>query len=228
MTYTPAEIARVAAGAGFTGDGLVTAVAVAMAESSGNPTAHLLTSREDSRGLWQINVRAHPSYDANRLYDPAYNAAAAYDISGGGTSWRAWSTYTNGAYRAYLPEARTAANASSTAIVPAGHLAATVGLPDPGTVVSTVAAGATLGPLGALAAGLSGLDPTNIADRAVSKIAEVLGPVVLHIGLEIIFTVAAFGIISMGVHRLTGTSPVQVFNKTAQVAGTGAAAAAVL
>lgn len=91
----------------------ITAAAVAMAESGGNPAAvndtrgrtdlPAGTSAEWSLGLWQVNVLAHPDFDAAKLTDPAYNASAALQISNGGTDWKAWSVYTSGAYRAFMP-----------------------------------------------------------------------------------------------------------------------------
>lgn len=68
------------------------AAAVARRESGGNPRAHALTSREDSRGLWQINVRAHPTWRLRDLYDPRTNAQAAIAISSNGASWGPWTT----------------------------------------------------------------------------------------------------------------------------------------
>lgn len=67
--------------------------AIALAESGGNTDAHALTSREDSRGLWQINARAHPEFAGQNLYDARTNARAAkvvYDKQGLG----AWSVFT--------------------------------------------------------------------------------------------------------------------------------------
>jgi len=56
---------------------------IAMNESGLNPKAHALTSREDSRGLFQINVNAHPQFKNNSLYNPTVNAkiAAAYFLA---------------------------------------------------------------------------------------------------------------------------------------------------
>jgi len=75
------------------------AAAIAMAESGGVPGARVRSSREDSVGLWQINLLAHPSYDAEQMKDPEQNALAALDISRGGTDWRPWSAFKNGAYK---------------------------------------------------------------------------------------------------------------------------------
>ena len=76
--------------------------AIAMAESSGNPQAvdHDSNGSTDY-GLWQINS-VH-DYDPNKLLNsPLYNAQAAvavYNSQGLG----AWTTYTNGAYKQFLP-----------------------------------------------------------------------------------------------------------------------------
>jgi hypothetical protein len=45
----------------------------------------------------------------DELFDPDENAKAAWAISGHGKSFQPWSTYTDGAYRKYLDEARKAA-----------------------------------------------------------------------------------------------------------------------
>lgn len=101
-----AEIARakVAAQAayqvGLRGGALQRAVAIAGAESVWNPNAHCLNCvpgvREDSRGLWQINVDAHPQYADENLYDPVTNARAMLAVSSGGKDWTPWSTYPAG------------------------------------------------------------------------------------------------------------------------------------
>lgn len=142
---TPVEVARVAAAAGWRGNALVVAVAVALAESGGNPNAHALTSREDSRGLWQINIRAHPEYASAQLYDPKVNAQAAHTIwvkSG----WGPWSTHNSGAYLLHMPTAEAA-----VALVRPGDAA--VAAADPANVGGQVAAAAA-GPVDVLAAAL--------------------------------------------------------------------------
>jgi hypothetical protein len=107
-----AQIASYARSAGLDGCrvGLATWVAIALAESGGNRYAHA-TVGEDSRGLWQINMRAHGGWVGSRdLYDPATNAWAATQVCrGSGPS--AWTTYTTGAYRTYLSRGYAAAGA---------------------------------------------------------------------------------------------------------------------
>jgi hypothetical protein len=47
---------------------------IVMFESRGNPLSHALTSKEDSRGLFQVNIKAHPNANSSKLFDPEYNA----------------------------------------------------------------------------------------------------------------------------------------------------------
>jgi len=117
-TLSAEAIAGYGYAAGWRGEALVIATAIALAESSGRTDAvgdvNLTVSGEKSVGLWQINYR--PARDAlggprdpNRNLDPATNARNAYGISSGGTKWSPWSTYTNGAYRKHLDAARAGA-----------------------------------------------------------------------------------------------------------------------
>jgi hypothetical protein len=109
-----ADLVNLARGAGCSGSAAQTAAAIAMAESSGNPSAHNPTPPDDSYGLWQINMlgklgparRAAFGLATNAaLYDPATNARAMVSISGGCSNWRPWTTYTSGAYRQFLQAA---------------------------------------------------------------------------------------------------------------------------
>ena len=69
----------------------VTAASIAMAESGGNQFA---TGTVGERGYWQIN----PVNGSLSTYDPYGNARAAVIMSGDGTNWSPWTTYTSGAY----------------------------------------------------------------------------------------------------------------------------------
>lgn len=116
---SPAELAALLDQAGFDRDELVTGVAIALAESGGDPGGHRVVTRdqvdsvpgqtgpEDSRGLWQINVDAHPWGRSIDLYNPTVNARAArrvYQEAGG--SWRPWSTFKLSDHRDHLDDAR--------------------------------------------------------------------------------------------------------------------------
>lgn len=81
------------------------------------------TDGENSCGFWQINLRAHPTYSAPSIFDKLTNAKAAVAISRGGLDFTPWTTYTNGAYRAYLqagtpPPAGTSSPPSGPAATP--------------------------------------------------------------------------------------------------------------
>lgn len=105
---TITTIANVARNAGFAGQDLITAVAIAMAESGGNPNAHgdtSLGSGTGSFGLWQIYADAHPEYgpDFTVLFDPQTNANAAFAIyQAAGNTFRPWTTYNTGKFMTYL------------------------------------------------------------------------------------------------------------------------------
>jgi len=131
-TLSASQIAGYAQGAGFSGNSLTTAVAVALAESSGNTQARKLTTLEDSRGLWQINTYAHADWASKDLYDPAVNAAAAWEVSGHGSNFGPWSMFTNGTYQTFMADALRAAGNPSTggAIVPASNSAVAISAAD--------------------------------------------------------------------------------------------------
>jgi hypothetical protein len=114
---SPAQIAQYAAAAGFTGEDLVIAVAVALAESGGRVDADNTGLNRDGStdyGLWQINsVHRASGFDPSRAFDPSYNAAWAQTVfSNAGASWTPWTTYKSGAYRQHLDVAREATGIS--------------------------------------------------------------------------------------------------------------------
>jgi CBS domain-containing protein len=98
--------------AGFRGNALEIAYAVALAESSGKASAHNdnEATGDDSYGLFQINMLGAMGPERRKLYDlkknddlfhPPTNARVAFEISEGGTNWEPWSTYVSGAYKKY-------------------------------------------------------------------------------------------------------------------------------
>jgi hypothetical protein len=100
------DLQTLASNAGFSGDDANTAAAIALAESGGNPSAigDVDITPGGSIGLWQINLKAHPEYNATQLKDPATNAAAAFSIyQAAGNAFTPWSTFNSGAYEAHLP-----------------------------------------------------------------------------------------------------------------------------
>lgn len=67
-----------------------TAAEIAMAESGGQQYATGVAGEE---GYWQINP-----VNGDATYNPIGNAKAAIYLSGNGTDWSAWTTYTQGLY----------------------------------------------------------------------------------------------------------------------------------
>lgn len=100
---TTEELFQLAYEAGFRGDNLRMAVAIALAESGGNPGAYNpelaagTTPGAGSRGLWQIYGTAHPQYNSSIAFDPHTNARGAYEIfQQAGGKFTPWSTFNNG------------------------------------------------------------------------------------------------------------------------------------
>jgi len=114
------QIADVARQAGIPEDKIPTMVAIAMAESGGNSEAHNPKYPDNSFGLWQINMLDEPGYQLGaerrqkyglssneELKDPLTNAKAAFDILNS-QGLGAWSVYTSGKYKDFLPDAQAA------------------------------------------------------------------------------------------------------------------------
>jgi len=121
---TPDQIGSVARLAGFGGQNLVTAIAVALAESGGYPLATNYNpgSHSTDLGLWQINDYYNKAAlalgdwrlprDNARMAMHAYRGRAQWDQGPGG-GWRDWSAYLNGRYRQFLDEAQAGASGLS-------------------------------------------------------------------------------------------------------------------
>jgi hypothetical protein len=109
------DIASYAASAGFRNFDLTVAVAIALAESGGDPRAVCVdTNGSRDEGLWQINtVHGYPS---SCTFEPGCSAAVAYRLYlGRGRAFGDWVTYSSDRFLMYLPRAtRAAAAVSST------------------------------------------------------------------------------------------------------------------
>lgn len=114
-TLNAVHVAQVAAAAGFTGQDLTIAVAVAYAESSHRP--HLTNQNTDKHrsvdyGLWQINAYWHP--DEMKMGDwgsPWTNARMAHSIwsqPGKHGRWNSWVTYKRGLHTKHMGTAAAA------------------------------------------------------------------------------------------------------------------------
>ena len=114
-------------------DDLVTASAICVAESGGQPTVYycnptgkdgyyppVACSGMYDRGLWQIDNQAWPSITDTCAFAAKCNADGAYAISQRGASFSPWATYTSGAYSNYLTAAQSAVRALRGGTVPSG------------------------------------------------------------------------------------------------------------
>lgn len=113
----------VAAASGFSGEGEVTAIAVCLAESGGNPDVwycdptgvdgmypDVTCPGQYDRGMWQLSNGDGVS---NACAFNAYcNGREAYNVSDGGRYWGAWTTYTSGTYDRYMGVAEDSVGAS--------------------------------------------------------------------------------------------------------------------
>lgn len=106
---TRAAITIFAQNAGFTGATLETAVAIALAESGGDPiaydpeTAAGAPAGKGSVGLWQIFQEEHPELAGWNLKDPQVNACAANFVFQKAKGFTPWSTFTSGKFRVFMP-----------------------------------------------------------------------------------------------------------------------------
>jgi hypothetical protein len=114
-----AAIAAAAArAAGFTGADLLTAVAVAGAESGWRANAtHLNADGSTDYGMWQINSSHATLLASGDWQDPYSNARMAMGVFRS-QGWAAWSTFASGAYLHHLA---AAAGALGGVAVPAAN-----------------------------------------------------------------------------------------------------------
>lgn len=116
---TDAVIANAAKTAGFPADQVGTAVAVALAESGGRETVtHRNSNGTTDYGLWQINSVHGSLLQQGDWRNPVDNAKMAMQVSGGGTNWHPWSTFSSGAYLLFLPRGKVAAGSSAGSATP--------------------------------------------------------------------------------------------------------------
>jgi hypothetical protein len=180
-TLTPAQIAQVAASAGFKGNGLVAAVAVALAESGGRTDVVAVNDdpwRSRDRGLWQINDHWHPEVGDTGALLPASAASAAYRISKGGTDWSQWSTWKNGSAQAQMGRARLGVAQAGITTTTTTATAQSVGFTDidPGDVLKGGLLGAVPG-----AGALNGLSGGDLVDNPLRSLNGLLA-VAIHAG----------------------------------------------
>jgi hypothetical protein len=119
---------------GVYGGNLVTAVAVCIAESGGQPkifhcdatgavgTYPPVSCSHGSydRGLWQLNSQYQTGTPDSCAFAAQCNANAAYQISGAGISFSPWAVYNSRVYASHLADAQTAVSALTAGAVASG------------------------------------------------------------------------------------------------------------
>lgn len=109
QTIRAAETAAYAKAGGFSGSALVTALAIARAESGWNYGAKGGPNSNGTYdwGLFQINDVNKPT-DAEKT-QPLENSRKAFAVyRAAGNSFKPWSTYNSGSYKQYIPAAQAA------------------------------------------------------------------------------------------------------------------------
>lgn len=221
-TLSTAQALSLAARAGFPADQLVTAVAVAKAESGLNPRAKNDNpgTGDYSIGLWQINMRAHGNTygTEEQLKNPATNARAAVAIfRAAGNRWSPWGAYTNGSYREHL--------ATVAAVAKGGGAAAAVESLSSSDFQMFRSSIDSIGDIPAPweipgeAADLVG-DFVTGAAAEVFQLDEIFAQF-LVMGVTVVFSAAALAIIALGLFRLTGTNPRDIFSVASTATGAG-------
>lgn len=110
QTLTPKQIAVWAQQAGFSGNDLTIAVAVALAESGGRVDATNNNSDGSTDyGVWQINSIHTAEFQKYPQWWSVENADMAHDIwAAAGNKWTPWTTYTSGVYNIHMAQASAA------------------------------------------------------------------------------------------------------------------------
>ena len=86
-----------------------TAAAIALAETGGHWSWHDWPDLfHDRIGLFAIELDSHPEYSFENIYNIQANIDAAAAISNQWRDFTPWGSYTDGSYKAYLPQAPSA------------------------------------------------------------------------------------------------------------------------
>jgi len=148
-TLSIPELAQYARAAGWSGDGLVMIVAIALRESGGQPSVIGDIDNPHagcrSYGLVQINVCPTGTAGGNNagnpwrmnptsLLDPVTNFRAAYEMSNGGKNFGPWTTYRSGIAPADTARVRAALAGDPSATSSTGD-------PTPGAALTSATPG---------------------------------------------------------------------------------------
>ena len=178
MALDPSQVAQYAYRAGFRGADLAVAVALVYPESGGDPGAIQKgqPAATTGWGLWQITP------GGPELLDPQANANAAFAKYKAANGFSPWTTYTDGKYARWLPQAQEAASKLSGGSGVAG------GLTKPGTGLLAGRQGDAwgIGQAVANAAGYTGGTLRGIGTQAVNTATVGAGLLVLAAGVLVL------------------------------------------
>lgn len=125
---------------------LATAAAIALAESGGETFVKGGPNSDGTfdYGLWQINdIHKNDSFVPNgnmqSMFDPGNNAKAMFVLSGGGTNWKAWSSFGNRSYLEHMTAAKEAVAKFDPSKITSSTLPKTTPNTTPGTTVNDAA-----------------------------------------------------------------------------------------
>lgn len=147
-TISVADAMRDALQTGFSKTTAPIIVAIEEAESGLNTLAHNTGTPghpENSWGIAQINLLAHPDVSVTQATDPLLADYYALKLSNQGTNFTAWSTFNNGAYLQYLPGAQgtspgpvVTAGGNSPGLGVVGQVLSALGITIPQNVVGDI------------------------------------------------------------------------------------------
>lgn len=111
-TYSIPEMIQMAGNAGFGGIGLVTVVALALAESGGQSCAR---NASGATGILQFMPATAAGVGLSDATDAQASFQAAYRLSRQGTSWSDWQAYTNGSWLQFRDQVQALAGGAAGA-----------------------------------------------------------------------------------------------------------------
>jgi hypothetical protein len=221
------QLATAARKAGFTGQDVAVAVAVALAESSGNTeVSHVNSDGSTDYGAWQINSVHSDLLSRYNWRDPVQNAQMAKQIHDSAGGWRPWTTYNSGAYLVHMSAGISAMNSPDIELTAASA----------GGIVPEILGGPVLGGglpggagvAGGLLGGLLGGGSSSVSDAIKS-----LGKFLVFVAdpnnwLRVAEFVAGLLIVAWGLWHFIGNSPIggAIKSTAKSVAEAGAVAVA--
>lgn len=203
------EAARLLTAAGFPAGELVTGVAVGIAESGLRTNARNV-NRNGSTDTGWLQINSVHGIPAQQLLDPAACAAAAYRIWSN-SGWTAWAAYSGPDFKGSDGPWRTHKARVERELGAGGSGPQFAIGPEDVPFVGPLVEGA-----GTAVDILTGDVGKAIAD--VFQLDELFAQL-LSVGMALVFSTAALGLIALGFFRLTGQNAGDAFKAASSVAG---------